>query len=62
MLNISRLIQRNISSIAGTVLRNARRGVFFSDGVGVNDLAFNAGSIAEIRVAAQRTKLVVSEV
>ena len=62
MLNISRLIQRNISSITGTVLRNARRGVIFSDGVGVNYLALNAGSFAEIRVAAQRTKLVVSEV
>ncbi|MDF1513281.1 MAG: NAD+ kinase [Anaerolineae bacterium] len=34
-------------------------GVIFSDGVEVDYLAFNAGSIAEIGVAAQKTRLVI---
>jgi len=34
-------------------------GVIFSDGVEVDYLAFNAGTIAEIRLAEQRTRLVV---
>lgn len=36
-------------------------GVIFSDGVEVDYLAFNAGATAEIRVAEQRTRLVIGE-
>ncbi len=55
--------------VAGEITREAplllesempEGGVIFSDGVEVDYLAFNAGTIAEIRLAEQRTRLVIA--